>query len=126
MKALRVVFPLGLLIGLGMAIPGLPTTAQTTTPAKTQTPAAGLRTMSGADARRAQELDKAIDEALKADRWGRAVERAQELITLRARFQGPRHFEAVNAVWRLRALRQVGPMLKEDRADYQSARALND
>jgi len=30
MKALRVVFRLGLLIGLGLAMPGMPTAAQTT------------------------------------------------------------------------------------------------
>ena len=38
MNALRIVFRLGLLIGLGIEIPGLPTTAQTTPPKEAQSP----------------------------------------------------------------------------------------
>ena len=49
MKALRVVLRLGLLIGLGIAIPGSPTTAQTASPKETQPPASGrgLREIDG-------------------------------------------------------------------------------
>ena len=36
MKALRIVFRLGLLIGFGIAIPGSPATAQTTSPKEAQ------------------------------------------------------------------------------------------
>ena len=38
MKSLRIVFQFGLLIGLGIAIPGLPTTAQSTSPNQVQPP----------------------------------------------------------------------------------------
>ena len=47
MKALRVLFRLGLLVGLGTEIPGLPTTAQTTSPKESQPTAPGLRKFAG-------------------------------------------------------------------------------
>src|SRR5437763_106831 len=83
---------LGLLaLFITSAAPGqtpAPATGRPTTPA--------LRKLSGDDARRAEELDKAIEEALKADRWNEAMARAEELLALRARVQGPKHFETVN------------------------------
>jgi tetratricopeptide (TPR) repeat protein len=122
MKALRVLFRLGLLIGLVIEITGLPATAQTTPPNQAQPPApALLRKLTGDDARRAEELGKAIDAAWKADRWDEAIARAEELLALRARVQGAKHFETVNAEWRLKALHRVAPMPHEDRVAYQSA-----
>jgi tetratricopeptide (TPR) repeat protein len=127
MKALHVVFRLGLLIGLGIEILGWPTTAaQTTAPKDAPSPAPGLRKLTGADARRANELDQAIEAALKADRWDEAIARAQELLALRARVQGPTHFEAVTVEWLLRALRRVGAMAHQDRLAYQSVRTMNE
>ncbi len=126
MKALRVVFRLALLITLGIEIPGLPTSAQTTSPKESQPPAPGLRKLTGDDAKRAEELDKAIEAALKADRWDEAIARAEELLALRTRAQGPKHFETVNAEWRLKTLRRVAPMPQEDRVAYQSARTMNE
>ena len=82
MKSLRIVFRLGLLIGLGIAIPGLPATAQTTSPKEAQPPAPGLQKLTGADARRAEELDKAIEAALKADRWDEAIATARRTARL--------------------------------------------
>src|SRR5271157_2050114 len=125
MRTLRVVFRLGLLIALGIALPGLPATAQTTFPNQAQPPAWALRKLAGDDARRAEELDKAVEAALKADRWDEAVTRAEELIALRTRVQGPKHFETVNAEWLVKALRRVAPMPHEDRVAYQSARTMN-
>src|ERR1700691_2411874 len=125
MKALRIVFRLGLLIGLGIAIPGSPTTAQTTSPKGAQPQSQGLRKLTGDDARRAEELDKAVAAALKADRWDEAIARAEDLLALRTRGQGPEHFETVNAEWRLKTLSRVAPMSKEDRGAYLSANAMN-
>ena len=44
---------------------------------------------------------------------------------MRTRVQGPKHFETVNAEWRLRRLRRVAPMPHEDRVAYQSADTMN-
>jgi len=126
MKALRVVFRLGLLIGLWIENPGLPTTAQTTSPKEAQPPALGLRKLTGDDAGRAEELDKAIDTVLKADRWDEAIAKAAELLVLRTRAQGPKHFETVNAEWRLKTLRRVAPMPHEDRVAYLSANTMDE
>ncbi len=73
MKALRVVFRLGLLIGLGTEGTGSPADAQTSSPKEAQPPAPALRKLTGDDARQAKELEKAIEGALKADRWDEAV-----------------------------------------------------
>jgi tetratricopeptide (TPR) repeat protein len=126
MKALGAVFRLGLLIGLGIEIPVWPTTTQTTAPKDAPSPAPGLRKLTGDEGRRADELDKAIEAALKADRWDEAIARAEERLALQARNQGPKHFETVNAEWRLKTLRRVAAMPREDRVTYQSARAMNE
>ncbi|MFI5455328.1 MAG: tetratricopeptide repeat protein [Isosphaerales bacterium] len=124
MKSLRAMFQLGLLIGFGIAIPGSPTTAQTTSPKEAHRPAPGLRKLTGDDARRAAELDKAIVAALRADRWDEAIARAEELLAVRVRAQGPKHFETVSEEWRLKALRRVAPMPNEDRVAYQSVHTM--
>src|SRR5271166_5723591 len=95
MKALRVVFRLGLLIGLGTEMTDSPATAQTAPPNQAQPQAPGLRKLTGDDARLAEELDKAIVAALKADRWDEAFVRAEALRSLRLRIQGPKHFQTV-------------------------------
>ncbi|MGO9463774.1 MAG: tetratricopeptide repeat protein [Isosphaeraceae bacterium] len=124
MKTLRIVFRLGLLIGLAIAMQGLPTAAQTASPKDAQPPAAGLRKLTGEDEKHAKQLDSQIDQATKADRWDDAIARAEELVALRTRIQGPKHFEAVDAKWQLRMLRRVAPMPHEDRAAYESTGAL--
>src|SRR5207237_297539 len=97
---------LGLLVlFIASVVPG-----QTPAPPAGQPTAPGLRQLSGDDARRAEELDKAIAAALKADRWDEAIARAEERLALRAQVQGPKHFEAVEAEWLLKALRRVAPM----------------
>ncbi len=120
MKVLRIVFRLALLIGLGIEITGLPSAAQTTTPKEAQIPAPGSRNLTGQDEKRAKQLDQQIDNAVKADRWDEAIARAEELLALRTRIQGPKHFETLNAEWRLKALRRVAPMPQDDRVAYQS------
>jgi len=125
MKALRVVFQFGLLIALGIEILDLTTTAQTTSPKEAQPPAPRLRKLTGDDARRAEELDKAIEAALKAERWDEAIARAQELLALRTRVLGRKHFETVDAEWRLKTLRRVVPMLNEDRVAFQSSHTMH-
>ncbi|MGO9467966.1 MAG: tetratricopeptide repeat protein [Isosphaeraceae bacterium] len=126
MKALRVVFRLGLLIGLGLAMPRMSKAAQNTSPKEAQTPSPGLRKLTGDDEKRAEQLNEQIDKAMKADRWDEAITRAEEVLALRTRVQGPKHFETASAEWRLKALRQVAPMPIEDRVAYQSLRVMNE
>src|SRR5271170_5204220 len=149
MRATSKVIQLGLLIGIWIELPVLPTTAQTAPPKEAQPPApgsqkrtgddrssfaftsdffstaAGSQKLTGHDARRVEELDTAIEAALKADRWDDAVAKALELFALRTRAQGPKHFETVSAEWRLKTLRRVAPMSKEDQLAYQSAKTMN-
>jgi len=82
--------------------------------------------LTGDDARRAEEMAKATETALNADRWDEAIAKAEELLALRSRVQGPKHFETVSAEWRLRALRRVAPMPHEDRVAYQSANTMHE
>src|SRR6516165_7543452 len=100
--------------------------APTAKPSAGQPPAPAMRKLTGADAKRAEELGKAIDAALKADHWDEAIAKAEELLSLRAKVQGPKHFETVSAEWRLKTLRQVAPLPKQDRVAYQSSITMND
>jgi CHAT domain-containing protein/tetratricopeptide (TPR) repeat protein len=121
MNAVRHVFRSGLLVGFAIALPGVPTIAQTASSKEPQSPVPGLRTLAGDDAQRAAELDRAIAAALKADHWDVAIARAEDLFALRARVQGPLHSKTVDAEWRLDALRQVASRSRDDRIAYQSA-----
>ena len=112
--------------GLGAQIATSHARAQTTSPNETQAVAPGLRKLSGDVAKKAGELDKAIDSAMKADRWDEAVARAEELLALRTSVLGPKHFGTVNAKWQLKALGRVAPMSKDDRVAYQSAKTLSE
>jgi len=124
MKALRVAFRLGLLIASGLAMPAIPTTAQTTPPKDAQLTAPGLRKLTGEDEKRAKQLEDQFDKALKADRWDEAIARAEELVALRTRIQGPKHFETGDAEWLLKTSRRVAPLPREDRVAYQSTRSM--
>jgi len=110
-----------LLFFIASTVPG-----QTPAPPVGQPTAPALRKLTGDDARRAEELVKAIDRALKADRWDDAIARAEELRALRVRVQGPKHFQTVDAEWRLKTLRLVDPMPREDRDAYLSASTMNE
>jgi len=125
-KALRVVFRLGLLIGFGLAMPRIAAAAQTTAPKEAQPSAPGLRKLTGDLEKRADQLDEQIDKALKADRWDEAIACARELLALRTRIQGPKQFETVNSEWRLKTLRRVAPMPHEDRVAYQSSNTIDE
>jgi len=126
MKALRVVFRLGLLIGFGLAMPRMPATAQTTSPKEAQRTAPGLRKLTGEGEKRAKQLDEQIDKDVKADHWDQAISKAEELLALRTRVQGAKHFDTVTEEWRLKALRQVSPIPKDDRVAYVSTIAMNE
>jgi tetratricopeptide (TPR) repeat protein len=48
------------------------------------------------------------------------------LLALRAKAQGPKHFETVDAEWRLKSLRWVAPRPRADRIAYDSARTMEE
>jgi tetratricopeptide (TPR) repeat protein len=125
MKRHRVAISLGLLVVSSIGIPGAPTTAQiSSVDAHSTVP--GLRKLTGEDTKKAEELDKAIETAQKADRLDEAIARAEELLTLRTRAQGSKHFETVNAEWRLKTLRRAASMPKEDQVAYRSAQTMDE
>jgi hypothetical protein len=126
MKALPIMLRLGLVIASGIEISSLPAIAQTTALNNAQATTPSLRKLSGEDAKHAEELDKAIEAAIRADRWDDAIASAEELLALRVKVQGPTHFETVSDEWRLKALRRVAPMPKEDRVAYVSAITINE
>jgi len=115
-----------LLGSLVLFIP-LPVSAQAPAPKRpaSQPAAPGLRKLTGEDEKRAKQLDEQIGTATNADRWEEAITRAEELLALRTRIQGPKHFETVNAEWKLKTLRRLARMPKHDRAAYLSAEAMN-
>jgi tetratricopeptide (TPR) repeat protein len=125
-KVCHFAFRLGLLVGLIVELPAWPATAQTTSPKGSQPAAPALRKLTGDDAKKAEELEKAIATALKADRWDLTIARAEELLALRSRVQGPKYFETVSMDWRLRVFRRIAPLSKDDRAGYLSATTLTE
>ena len=98
---------------------------QTLAPPTSKPVAPGLIKLTGDDEKRAKQLDEQIDKALKADRWDEAIAKTDDVLALRAKVQGPKHFETVLTKWRLKALRRVAPMSKVDRAAYLSAVAMD-
>ena len=87
-----------------------PPAGQTASPKEAQAQPQGLRKLTGDDAKRAKQLDEQIDKAIKEDRWDEAMARVEELLALRTRAQGPKHFETVSTEWILKALRRVASM----------------
>ena len=127
MNAIRVVSRSGLLIGFWIVIAGPAGDCRDCAPEGS--PVAGTRfarKLAGDDARHAGELDKAIEAALKADRWDEAIARAEELLALRRGSRAPKHFETVDAERLSRRCAGVAPMPHEDRVAYQSARTMNE
>jgi tetratricopeptide (TPR) repeat protein len=88
--------------------------------------APGLIKLAGADEKRATDLEARIGDALKADRWDEAIAKAEDLLSLRVKLQGQKHFETVNAAFYLSTLRRVARMSKDDRAAYHEAQSMSD
>ncbi len=114
------------LLGLLMPLFASSVLGQTPATPTTKPVAPGLIKLTGDDEKRAKQLDEQIDKAIKADRWDDAIARAEELLGLRTRAQGPKHFETVSEDWRLKTFRRVASLPKEDRVAYQSASAINE
>ena len=78
-----------------------------------------LRKLTGADAKQANKLRKAIIDAEKAGQWAEAVAAAEEALELRTRVQGAEHFLTIDAEWRLKTLRRNKAMSREERASLK-------
>jgi tetratricopeptide (TPR) repeat protein len=100
------------------------------TPAQSQSTAerrdSGLVKLTGDDEKRAYELDEAIVNAMKTGHWSQAVAAAEQLLALRRRIQGEKHFEAVDASWQVKMLRRLESLPSSDRAAFLAAEDLNE
>jgi tetratricopeptide (TPR) repeat protein len=99
---------------------------QTPASAASKPTAPGLVKLTGDDEKRAKRLAEQIDKSLTADRWDEAIAEADELLDLRKRGQGSKHFETVNEEWRLKALRRVAPCSHDERMTYLSTRTIGE
>ncbi len=98
---------------------------QTPAPPAGQPPTApGLRKLTGEDEKRAEQLDDQIGKAVKTDRWDEAIARAKELLALRTRVQGPKHFQTADAQWLLKTVRRVASMPHEDRVAFRTVHTM--
>ena len=117
----RVVFLLGLQIGLGFELTGGNTTAQMVAPKDEPPSPSTLRKLTGDDARRARELNQAIEDALLAGSWDEAIAQAEEMVAWRTKILGPWNYGVVSDEWRLRTLRRVSAMPEEDQKSFRLA-----
>jgi tetratricopeptide (TPR) repeat protein len=113
---------------LTVFLSSIPYSAATQTPAHATGRAAapGLVKLTGDDEKRAKELGARIERALKADSFDEAIARTEELLALRVKAQGPKHFETVDTEWQLKALRRVTQMAKDDRVAFLSAKTMTE
>jgi tetratricopeptide (TPR) repeat protein len=99
---------------------------QTPQPPTDKPIAPGLIKLTGEDEKRVKQLETQIDNALKADRWNEAITKAEELLALRLRVQGAKHFETVDAEWRVKTLHRVAALSKGDRVAYRSIPSMSE
>ena len=69
------------LLGLLVFFVAFSVSGQTPAPPRHPTDTPGLIKLTGEDERRAKELDEQIDKAMKADRWGEAITKGEELLS---------------------------------------------
>ena len=106
----RIAFWLSQLVEIGMRLQESIASGQSTSSKRNAATSASIAPkLTGDDARRAEELDKAVADALKADRWDGSVVKLQEVLALRSRVNGPTHHEMVDAKWFLKASAHSSP-----------------
>jgi tetratricopeptide (TPR) repeat protein len=77
------------------------------------------RLLTGADARKAADLEKRIAEREAADNYAEAIRLREELLALRTREQGAEHWQTVDARWVLTATKKVATLPPEKRAGWR-------
>ena len=83
------------------------------------------RMLTGADAKRAAELEKQAAEHETADRYPEAIKAAEELLALRVRLQQEDHWEVVDLRWAIDGLRTVAALSAEKRGGWRKAAEAN-
>src|SRR5438105_2741710 len=68
------------------------------------------RPLTGADTRKAADLDKRIAELEAADNYAEAIRQREKLLDLRTREQGAEHWQTVNEKWDLTATKKVAAL----------------
>jgi len=76
------------------------------------------RLLTGADARKAADLQKRIGELDGADNYAESLRQHEELLALRTREQGADHWQTVNEKWALAATTKVAALPAEKRAGW--------
>ena len=79
-----------------------------------------LTEMTGEDTQRIIQLNKDIEAAMGAARWAEAISKAQDIVMLRTRVLGARHYLTVDADWRVKLLRRLSALPKDDAASFLS------
>jgi tetratricopeptide (TPR) repeat protein len=79
------------------------------------------RLLTGADARKAADLTKRIDELQAADKYAEAIRLREELLALRTQLQGGDHWETVDEKWALVDSKKVAALSEKKRAGWRQA-----
>jgi hypothetical protein len=77
------------------------------------------RLLTGADARKAADLERRIAELEAADKYAEAFRLREEMFALRMREQGAEHWQTVTAKWDLAATKKVAALPEEGRAAWR-------
>jgi hypothetical protein len=91
-----------------------------------------LRQLTGADAKRVQELEKKVEELRQAGQFAAAQVPARDILAIRTRVQGKDHWETVSMHWTQRTLEQIAALAPKAQAElvqadkhYADAQVLN-
>jgi hypothetical protein len=79
------------------------------------------RLLTEADARKAADLEKRIEELEAADNYAETIRQREELLALRTRVQGAEHWQTVNEKWDLATAKKVAVLAEEKRAGWRQA-----
>jgi len=79
------------------------------------------RMLTGADARKATDLEQRIKKLEAADKYAEAIRLHEELLALRTQVQGADHWQTVGAKWKLATTTKVAALPAEKRAGWRQA-----
>jgi tetratricopeptide (TPR) repeat protein len=77
------------------------------------------------DAKLADALQGKVDLLLSQGKESEALETARELLKVRSRLQGPKHWKTVDALWHIRTLEKIAAFPAKAKAELAEAKRLN-